>query len=74
MWGIQKDTVYELRVMGYSRGGDGKMSHASFFTLGIMFFLFIFSQYLLVSLTMTLNDYVVSLSLMCKYIYFLKSI
>ena len=39
MWGIQKDTVYELRVMGYSRGGDGKMSHASFFTLGIMFFI-----------------------------------
>ena len=36
MWGIQKDTVYELRVMGYSRGGDGKMSHASFFTLGIV--------------------------------------
>ena len=34
VWGIQKDTVYELRVLGYSRGGDGKMSQASFFTLG----------------------------------------
>lgn len=38
IWGIQRDTVYELRVLGYSRGGDGKMSEASFFTLGMFSF------------------------------------
>ena len=35
VWGIQRDIVYELRVLSYSRGGDGKMSEASFFTLGL---------------------------------------
>ncbi|KAL4229020.1 ROBO3 [Mactra antiquata] len=34
--GIQKDTVYECRVLGYSRGGDGKHSQSVYFTLGGM--------------------------------------
>lgn len=34
--GIQKDIVYQLRVLGYSRGGDGKHSKVVYFTLGGM--------------------------------------
>ncbi|KAK6970966.1 contactin-3 [Biomphalaria glabrata] len=32
--GIEKDVVYKLRVLGYSRGGDGKKSPTVYFTLG----------------------------------------
>ncbi|XP_060585793.1 contactin-like, partial [Ruditapes philippinarum] len=32
--GIQKDIVYECRVLGFSRGGDGKHSYSVYFTLG----------------------------------------
>lgn len=31
---IQKDVVYQCRVFGYSRGGDGKHSETVYFTLG----------------------------------------
>lgn len=32
--GIKKDIVYAVRVMGFSRGGDGKKSPTVYFTLG----------------------------------------
>jgi hypothetical protein len=31
--GLQKKTVYQLRVQGVSAGGDGQMSSPTFFTL-----------------------------------------
>lgn len=31
---IQKDVVYQCRVFGYSRGGDGRHSETVYFTLG----------------------------------------
>ena len=34
IYGIQKDTVYQCRVLGYSRGGEGKHSESVYFTLG----------------------------------------
>lgn len=34
IYGIQKDTIYSLRVLGYSRGGYGKKSPTQYFTLG----------------------------------------
>ncbi|XP_045209360.2 contactin-like [Mercenaria mercenaria] len=34
IYGIQKDIVYECRVLGFSRGGDGKHSSSVYFTLG----------------------------------------
>ena len=37
VYGIQKDIVYECRVLGYSRGGDGKHSYSVYFTLGEIF-------------------------------------
>lgn len=32
--GLEKGYIYELRVLGYSNGGDGKMSPSVFFTVG----------------------------------------
>lgn len=32
--GIEKRVIYKLRVLGYSNGGDGKMSPVTYFTLG----------------------------------------
>ncbi|OWF48663.1 contactin-like isoform X2 [Mizuhopecten yessoensis] len=34
IYGIQKDVIYSLRVLGYSNGGDGKKSPTQYFTLG----------------------------------------
>lgn len=34
IYGIEKRIVYKLRVLGYSNGGDGKMSPVTYFTLG----------------------------------------
>ena len=34
IYGIQKNNVYQLRVLGISKGGDGKMSPTKYFTLG----------------------------------------
>ncbi|XP_022311293.1 contactin-like [Crassostrea virginica] len=34
IYGIQRGYVYCLRVMGFSKGGDGKMSPTTYFTLG----------------------------------------
>ncbi|XP_078334418.1 contactin-like isoform X2 [Crassostrea virginica] len=34
VYGIAKGYVYALRVLGYSKGGDGKMSPTQYFTLG----------------------------------------
>ncbi|KAK3105596.1 hypothetical protein FSP39_001377 [Pinctada imbricata] len=34
IYGIQKNNVYQLRVCGYSKGGDGKLSPTKYFTLG----------------------------------------
>lgn len=31
---LEKDKIYKLRVLGYSEGGDGKMSEVVYFTLG----------------------------------------
>lgn len=31
--GLQQDVIYKLRVMGYSRGGDGKKSPTVYFTV-----------------------------------------
>ncbi|XP_060075938.1 contactin-like [Ylistrum balloti] len=34
IYGIHKDVIYCLRVLGYSNGGDGKKSPTQYFTLG----------------------------------------
>uniref|UniRef100_K1RGG9 Uncharacterized protein n=1 Tax=Magallana gigas TaxID=29159 RepID=K1RGG9_MAGGI len=34
VYGISKGYVYALRVLGFSKGGDGKMSPTQYFTLG----------------------------------------
>lgn len=34
IYGIQRGYVYSLRVLGFSKGGDGKMSPTKYFTLG----------------------------------------
>ncbi|KAJ8307435.1 hypothetical protein KUTeg_015519 [Tegillarca granosa] len=34
IYGIQKDILYNLRVLGYSRGGDGNKGNTIYFTLG----------------------------------------
>ncbi|XP_062566829.1 contactin-like [Saccostrea cucullata] len=34
VYGIAKGYVYALRVLGFSKGGDGKMSPTQYFTLG----------------------------------------
>lgn len=34
IYGIQKDLLYNLRVLGYSRGGDGNKGNTIYFTLG----------------------------------------
>ena len=31
--GLQKQTVYVLRMLGYSEGGDGKLSESVYFTV-----------------------------------------
>ena len=36
IYGVEKRIVYKLRVLGYSNGGDGKMSPVTYFTLGIL--------------------------------------
>lgn len=40
IYGLQFDIIYKLRVMGVSRGGDGKKSPTLYFTLlrGILSF------------------------------------
>lgn len=34
LYGIQKNYLYRLRVLGFSTGGDGTMSELVYFTLG----------------------------------------
>lgn len=34
IYGVEKQIVYKLRVLGYSNGGNGKMSPVVYFTLG----------------------------------------
>jgi hypothetical protein len=34
IYGIQKNYLYRLRVLGFSAGGDGTMSELIYFTLG----------------------------------------
>ena len=37
IYGIGKNNLYKLRVLGYSRGGEGKLGEALYFTLGLLF-------------------------------------
>lgn len=37
VYGIQKDIVYQCRVFGVSRGGEGRHSQTVYFTLGKCF-------------------------------------
>lgn len=34
LYGVEKDVIYQLRVLGTSLGGDGKLSPTTYFTLG----------------------------------------
>ena len=36
IYGVEKRVVYKLRVLGYSNGGNGKMSPVIYFTLGLL--------------------------------------